>query len=88
MLILAFVYRSIYTIAGGYLTAALAPEKPVRHAIILGVVGIIAGTAGAIANWDLSSHWYPIALIIGAVPCTWLGGKLRTSRNSKDFNPA
>jgi hypothetical protein len=82
MLVLALLYRTVYTIAGGYLTATLAPDKPMRHAVILGLLGMVVGTLGAIANWDLSSHWYPIALVVEAVPCTWLGGKLRTSRQA------
>ncbi len=79
MLMFALIYRSMYTVAGGYITARLAPDRPIRHAIILGIVGIVAGTVGVIVAWNLSpQHWYPIALIIAALPCTWLGGKLKT----------
>lgn len=78
MLMLALVYRSAYTIVGGYVTAKFAPDRPMRHVIILGIIGVIVGTLGAIAGWNLSQHWYPIALIITALPCTWLGGKLKT----------
>jgi len=77
MLILALAYRCVYTIAGGYVTAMMAPNRPMRHAIILGIVGIVAGTIGVVIAWDLSPHWYPIALVITALPCTWLGGKLK-----------
>ena len=83
MLLLAFLYRSVYTIAGGYVAAALAPDKPMRHAIILGSIGIIAGTLGAIVNWDKTTPattWYPIALVVAGLPCTWLGGKIRVRR--------
>jgi MFS family permease len=78
MLLLALVYRSIYAVAGGYVTAMLAPDRPMRHAIILGIIGIVASIAGTIVGWDLSAHWYPILLIITSLPCTWLGGKLKT----------
>lgn len=79
MLLGALIYRSIYTIAGGYVAAALAPAKPMRHVIILGIIGIVAGTAGTIVMWSVGSHWYPIALVITALPLTWLGGKLKTT---------
>jgi len=79
MLSFALLYRSIYAVAGGYLTAMLAPNRPIRHAIILGIIGIVASTFGAVVAWELSSHWYPIALIITALPCTWLGGKLKNA---------
>lgn len=80
MLALAFVYRTAYTILGGYVTALLAPQKPMKHAIILGLIGSVVGTLGAIAAWDLSSHWYPVALVVAALPSTWLGGKLASLR--------
>jgi hypothetical protein len=80
MLLLAFIYRTIYTVLGGYVTASLAPQNPIKHVVILGVIGTAVGTLGAIVAWDLSSHWYPIALVVAALPSTWLGGKLATRR--------
>ncbi|MGB2870179.1 MAG: hypothetical protein WBD36_17150 [Bacteroidota bacterium] len=78
LLLVALIYRSLYTVAGGYVTAWLAPEKHIRHAIILGIVGIIAGTIGAVTTWGFThQHWYPVALVILALPCTWLGGALK-----------
>ncbi len=85
-LLMALIYRSLYTVAGGYVVAALAPGRPMRHAIILGILGVVAGTLGAAANWDkttVGTAWYPIALVIAALPCTWLGGKLFESRSEK-----
>jgi len=82
LLLIALLYRTIFTVSGGYVTATLAPAKPLRHAIILGSVGIVAGTMGAIMTWDFTPHhWYPIALVVGAVPCTWFGGKLRVKKS-------
>ena len=80
MVVTATIYRSIYKVGGGYLTAALAPSRPMLHAVILGLFGIVASTAGAIVMipLHLGPNWYPIALIVLALPCTWLGGKLRT----------
>jgi ABC-type transport system involved in cytochrome c biogenesis permease subunit len=78
MLLAALIYRCVYTVAGGYVTARLALDKPMRHAIILGFVGIVAGSIGVAYAWNMSpEHWYPIALVVTALPCTWLGGKLR-----------
>jgi len=80
MVVTATIYRSSYTVAGGYLTAALAPDRPMLYAVILGLFGIAASTAGAIVMIprNLGPTWYPIALMILALPCTWLGGKLKT----------
>ena len=80
MLVLAFAYRSVYAIVGGYVTAILAPDKPMRLVVILGIIGTIGGIAGVVVGWNLSHHWYPIALAVTAFPLVWLGGKLRVGR--------
>lgn len=78
-LMVATAYRVLYGILGSYIVARLAPSRPMLHALISGAIGVIASGAGAIATWnrDLGPHWYPIALIITALPCAWLGAKLR-----------
>jgi len=75
---LALGYRIIYTILGGWLTARLAPRNPMKHAIILGVIGLVPATIGAIVaiNGNFGPSWYPIALAIVGLPCTWIGGVL------------
>lgn len=77
MLILAFVYRSLFTFLGGYVTASLAPNRPMRHVAVLGVLGTIGGIAGVIFGWNLSDHWYPILLAVTAFPFVWIGGRMR-----------
>ena len=83
MLMLALIYRSIYSVAGFYLTAMLAPSRLMRHAIILGIIGTVFAILGAIANWDRSANWYPILLVLVTLPCAWLGGRLAEIKNSK-----
>ncbi len=76
---LATAYRIVYTVLGGYITARFAPHAPVRHALILGLVGLVPGIAGvmvAIAKPELGPLWYPITLAVTGLPCTWLGGVL------------
>ncbi len=77
MLALALVYRSAYTVLGGYLVATLAPQNPMRHVYALMVLGFIGGVAGAITGWELGNHWYPIALAVTGPGFVWLGGELR-----------
>ena len=82
MLFWALVYRCVYTVAGGYVTARLAPDRPMRHSVILGIIGTVAGTAGVVFSWNLTPHhWYPILIAVTALPCTWLGGRMRAKRN-------
>ncbi|HEX9608206.1 MAG TPA: hypothetical protein VF962_13330 [Gemmatimonadaceae bacterium] len=81
--LLALSYRIIYTVVGAYLTATLAPQNPMRHALALGVVGTIVGIIGAIATipMNLGPSWYPIAIVLTGLPCCWLGGVLYRARH-------
>ena len=76
LFLLAFAYRFIYDVAGCYLTARLAPHRPMRHALVLGSIGLVLSIAGAIAMWDAGPAWYPLGLAVSALPCAWLGGRL------------
>lgn len=75
-LLLASLYRGIYSVIGCYLAARLAPHHPMRHALILGGIGVLLSTAGAIALWDYGPAWYPLSLIALSLPYAWMGGKL------------
>ena len=86
-LLLATAYRTIYGVAGSYVTARLAPNRPMGHALVLGGLGFAASLAGAAATWNhqpsLGPHWYPIALVLLAIPTAWAGGKLRVMQMEK-----
>ena len=81
LLLLATGYRIVYGVVASYLTAYLAPYRPVAHAMIGGAFGFVASLAGAIATWHAGpayeTHWYPVALVVLALPQAWLGGWLR-----------
>ena len=81
--LLASSYRLPISIAATYLTACLAPDRPMRHAWILGFIGIALGLVGLVATWNLGlgPHWYPISLVVLAVPQCWVGGKLYELRS-------
>jgi peptidoglycan/LPS O-acetylase OafA/YrhL len=80
-LILATAYRIVFSIAGSYIIARLAPNRPMQHALVGGAIGFVVSIIGAVATWNggpaFGPHWYPVALIITALPCAWVGGKLR-----------
>jgi hypothetical protein len=81
-LLLATVYRTVYGVAASYIIARLAPDRPMQHALVGGIIGLAASSVGAAVTWNkgpaFGPHWYPLALIVLALPQAWVGGKLRT----------
>jgi hypothetical protein len=76
--VLALSYRVVYGTFGCYLAARLAPRDPMRHALILGGIGLVLSSLGAVGAImaDLGPAWYPILLALSALPTAWLGGAL------------
>ena len=76
--LLALSYHLLFAVLGGFITARLAPDHPIAHAITLGILGVVISILGLIAiiTQDLAPAWYGWALIVFSVPVTWLGGKL------------
>src|SRR2546426_5253494 len=71
LFVVATAYRIVYTILGGYITARLAPDAPVRHALILGLVGLVAGLIGGMGNIaqpQLGPLLYSIAVLVTRPP--------------------
>ena len=78
--LLALAYRTIYAMAGGFITASLAPRAPIRHVHILAGIGTALATAGAvmaIMQANLGPAWYPILLAVTSWPAVWFGGTLK-----------
>jgi hypothetical protein len=76
--LIAASYRTLYGVISSYVVARLAPYGPVGHALTGGAIGMALAMAGAVATWNqgLGPHWYPISLVITALPSAWVGGKL------------
>lgn len=80
MFMVALTYRIVYGIAGGYIAARVAPDRPMLHALVLGVVGLLLSIAGTAGTWnrgpEFGPKWYPLALVATALPCAWVGGRI------------
>jgi hypothetical protein len=83
---LALGYRIVYDTFGSYVTARLAPRRPMRHALIGGAIGLVPTIGGVIAatQVDLGPIWYPIALAVSVMPTAWLGGILHGVSSRQD----
>ena len=88
--LLATSYRMVIGIGGAWLTARLAPRNPMKHALVLGVIGGVVALLGVIVTWNrgLGPHWYPIALVVLALPQSWLGAKLFELQIARAPSPA
>ena len=77
LLLAMLAYVTLYAVAGCYLTARLAPRRPMAHALALGVLGLLFNIAGSIAMWDTAPAWYHVVALVLVMPSAWLGGWLR-----------
>jgi hypothetical protein len=81
LFLIAAGYRAAFTIAGGYVTAKLAPDRPFGHAVVLAVIGTAAGSLGVLAYYmsalrELGPAWYAFSLPLMAIPCVLAGALL------------
>jgi len=81
MFVLALAYRAVFGVAGCYVTARLAPERPLLHALLLGAIGFAISVAGGLATQGMSPTWYSLALVATTLPCAWVGGWSYQRRN-------
>jgi len=85
LLALAAAYRTVYTAGGAYVGAWLAPDRPMWHAMLLGYLALAANLVGTVATWNrgpaFGPHWYPLTLVLLAVPSCWAGGKIRIAKS-------
>ena len=84
LFVLALAYRLPLNAFGGYVAGRLAPARPFRHALALGVLGVGIATIGAVVMCEFGPLWYSLANIAIALPCAWVGGKLAERARSSD----
>ena len=83
LILIVIGYRAVFSLIGCYITARLAPHSPMKHALALGIVGVLLSTVGAIAtaNMNLGPSWYAWTLVAISLPIAWLGAKLYELRS-------
>jgi hypothetical protein len=85
LILIVIGYRAVLSLIGCYITALLAPHSPMKHALALGILGVVLSTVGAIvtANMNLGPSWYAWTLVVISLPIAWLGGKLYELRSRR-----
>jgi hypothetical protein len=81
IILLVILYRFTFNVIGCYLTAKMAPNKPMTHVIIIGIIGTVLSFLGSFAMWDKAVPFYNITIILIALPSALLGGQLFVKRN-------
>lgn len=77
VLLLVMAYVAVFAVAGCYLTALMAPRNPMKHALVLGALGLIFNIIGTIDRWETMPAWFHITSLLLVMPYAWLGGRLR-----------
>jgi hypothetical protein len=80
------LYRFLFNVIGCYLTAKLAPNKPMKHVVIIGIIGTVLSILGSFAMWNKAIPFYNIAIILISLPSAWLGGQLFLKKQSNGKN--
>jgi hypothetical protein len=86
-LLLISAYVALYGIAGCYVTARLAPSRPMLHALIVGVLGLAISSPTALQSWDDAPAWFNVYNLLAVMPYAWLGGWLRERELARDAHP-
>jgi hypothetical protein len=77
-------YRTAWSLIGCYITAAIAPANPMKHALALGGIATVLSIVGSIAAAGLAPAWYGWALAALALPTAYLAGKLFDLRHKTE----
>ena len=80
VLLLMLCYVGFFAISGCYLAARIAPHSPMRHAMILGVLGLAFSVMGTIAAWDTCPAWFHVVSLALVLPYAWAGGRIREAQ--------
>jgi hypothetical protein len=67
-------YSLVAALAGGYVSAWIAPRLPVQHAVALGVFTPVMSIVSAMQFGNRQPRWYQVLLAVLMPPAVVLGG--------------
>lgn len=76
----SLVYVGVFAVFGCYVTARLAPDRPMGHALVLGALGLLFSLAMMPQAWNTVPAWYNILSLLLVMPYAWIGGRIRESQ--------
>ena len=84
ILLLMHVYVALFATFGCWLAARLAPDHPLRHAMIVGALGVLLNASNP-NIWTMYPLWSNVISIGTPLLWGWIGGTIR-ERQLADVN--
>lgn len=77
VLVLLLGVAIVCSLVGGFVTARLSRAKPVRNAVLLGVLLLAVGIFEEAQLWDAMPAWYHLIFLASLLPGAYVGARLR-----------
>lgn len=82
-LILVCAYVAVFGILGCWVTARLAPSRPMLHALVLGALALAMSVPVAMQNWGDAPAWFNVFNLVAVMPYAYIGGWLREQQQAR-----
>ena len=82
MMLVQLLYVGVYATFGCWLAGRLAPSRPMRHALVVGVLGLALNVPSALVLRDTAPAWYLAAGVLTTMLWAWLGGRIAERQGS------
>lgn len=76
-LLVICAYVALFGILGCYVTARLAPSRPLLHALIMGGIALAMSIPVTISVWNDAPAWFNVYNLLAVMPYAYIGGTLR-----------
>jgi hypothetical protein len=76
-LLVICAYVALFGILGCYVTARLAPSRPLLHALVMGGLALAMSIPMTMAVWNDTPAWFNVYNLLAVMPYAWIGGTLR-----------
>ena len=77
ILVVSMIYSAVYGLVGCYVAARLAPSNPMKHALILGLIGVLVTGLINYGLWGRVPAWWSMGNVLLVMPLAWFAGRLR-----------
>ncbi len=74
LLILLLITTNASAAVGGYTAGVVAGRRPLAHALVLGVFGLLVSIPPTLTQWRYEPVWYHLAALVLIVPAAAAGG--------------